>query len=195
MHWITLLSWLAYGLLHSLLASTRFNALLTAFLPGQKRYFRLVYNLLAIGLLVALGAFTLRQPSIFFFQPNWYTALLAFGCLAAGGAIGIAAFRHYSGAEFIGITHLKNREEPKPETLVTSGLNARVRHPLYSATVLLLTGICLLWPCENIVSAAAGLLLYLPMGIYWEELKLLKMYGDAYAQYQQQVKRLIPGIW
>jgi methanethiol S-methyltransferase len=191
MYWISFLCWLGFGLLHSLLASTRFQA----FLPQGKRYFRLAYNLFNLALFAALCFGLYQQPGANLWQSNNFTTGGSILCLLSGSLLAIAAFRNSDGAEFIGIRHLQNDAPTPPGTLVTTGLNAWVRHPLYSATMLLLIGICLCWPFKNIIFAAIGLTVYLPMGIYWEEIKLRNNYGEAYRRYQQQVKRLIPGIW
>ncbi|MEM6397138.1 MAG: hypothetical protein AAF741_12385 [Bacteroidota bacterium] len=36
---------------------------------------------------------------------------------------------------------------------------------------------------------------YIPIGIHLEERKLVIEFGEAYRKYQQEVKRLIPGVW
>ncbi len=38
-------------------------------------------------------------------------------------------------------------------------------------------------------------MVYLPFGIHFEEKKLRRQFGQAYLEYEKQVKRLIPGIW
>ena len=37
-----------------------------------------------------------------------------------------------------------------------------------------------------------ALLLYLPLGVYYEEKKLVAIYGDAYIDYQRNVPPILP---
>lgn len=77
--------------------------------------------------------------------------------------------------------------------LVTTGAYARVRHPMYSAALVLTVGQALL--VHNKVAGPAGLLGLAPM--LWlrigpEERLMRDAFGQAYADYCAQTPRLIP---
>ena len=61
--------------------------------------------------------------------------------------------------------------------------------------LLVVAGLWCIWPSADMTATAAAVLVYLPAGIYWEEKKLIRQFGDAYRNYSQRVKRLIPGVW
>ena len=104
----------------------------------------------------------------------------------------LAALAKYDLGRFSGITQLFTGERVSAvsnEPLQISGLNKRVRHPLYTGAFLLLWGGAInsfeLW------TAIWGSV-YLVIGTVFEERKLVSIYGDDYRRYQQQVPRYFP---
>ncbi|MEM1321813.1 MAG: Uma2 family endonuclease [Bacteroidota bacterium] len=162
----------AYFLLHSLLADRRIKTFLYRWLP--RRYYRLAYNAVALLLLWPLAQHFPARP---LFERSGWTLL-------PGGLVGLAgllilllALRHYRLAEFAGIDRLG--EVQPMAALNTSGLNAVVRHPLYLGLLLCFWGSWLCWPLEGLLALAVVTSLYLPLGIYLEERKLIEDFGEA----------------
>lgn len=117
--------------------------------------------------------------------------------MASGIVLIIAALSNYDLAEFSGTKQLDLQpgEEDRAGGLVISGFNGIVRHPLYFATILLLTGFLLRgFTLANLVFVAISLL-YLYIGAKLEEKKLEKIFGEEYRQYKKQVKMLIPFVF
>ncbi|MDE3211899.1 MAG: isoprenylcysteine carboxylmethyltransferase family protein, partial [Bacteroidota bacterium] len=83
----------------------------------------------------------------------------------------------------------------EPGKLQTGGLHRRVRHPLYSATLLLIWGFWLLVPEVNILETVGLLTLYIVVGIRFEERKLVRIYGEDYRDYRRKVPGLIPRLF
>ncbi len=80
--------------------------------------------------------------------------------------------------------------------LLTTGLFARVRHPIYLATLLLYVGMPLGF--GSLGALAIGLLIGVPAlwrRISIEERSLAEWFGEDFVQYQQRTKRLIPFVW
>ena len=82
--------------------------------------------------------------------------------------------------------------EDQKSPLITDGLFARVRHPIYALSILFV--VCTTIVVPNIPMLAVALLniglLTLKAGN--EERHLLKVHGDAYAAYLRQTGRFIP---
>lgn len=98
--------------------------------------------------------------------------------------------------EFLGIRPFKENKIGAAEAgLIQTGLYRYVRHPLYSGTVLLSTGIFLTLPIMALAIFLVCMAVYLPVGIYFEEKKLIADFGGEYLLYQKKVKKLIPGIY
>ncbi len=80
--------------------------------------------------------------------------------------------------------------------LVTEGLYARVRHPMYLALLVYSVGQALVLPNYLVGPSyfvTMALLVALRLGP--EERMMLEEFGDDYAAYQARTKRLVPGVW
>lgn len=82
----------------------------------------------------------------------------------------------------------------KPQTLVTSGLYAHIRHPIYLGFVLSFVGMELLLGSYLWVSF---LVLFIPlyMQAKKEEAMLEKQFGFIYRKYRGETKMVVPGIF
>jgi protein-S-isoprenylcysteine O-methyltransferase Ste14 len=178
---------LYYGL-HSLLAADVAKAAVRAVWPGGCRYYRLFYILFSILGLIFLLLLVLKNPGQLLVGPRPYSGSVF---LLAGVLLLAAAFRNYDVAEFLGLDAVSGAAH---SVLQTSGLNAWVRHPLYSGVLCLVPGFALAFPFEGVWVSLLALLLYLPIGIYLEERKLHNQFGAAYSAYKKRVKAVIPRI-
>jgi methanethiol S-methyltransferase len=76
--------------------------------------------------------------------------------------------------------------------LIQKGMYNRVRHPLYLGLTLVFLGYFLVAGTTGSLIHLACLILYLPFGIYFEERKLLALYGETYKKYKDQVPAFFP---
>ena len=190
--------WLSFGAVHSLLAAASGRAWLarrTGAL-GCKGADRLAYNLIALGhlaVVLALGHWLLTPlPPALAVHPAWPVRAVQFAALAGGAAILVAGGRSYDLARFSGLAQLRlgvAERDQAPEPLATAGWNARVRHPLYLGLLLLVWGGA--WSGFGLITAVC-ISAYLWVGIRFEERKLLRLYGPAYADYRARVPMLLP---
>ncbi len=191
--YLLLFGWLSYYALHSVLATVWLKARVAARWPRLARFYRLAYNAVALGLFVLLMRYQLQLPA----PPLWANhrlLLLAGYLLLLGGALlGLAALRGYNLAEFGGWGYLRQGGVPVSTELSTHGLNARMRHPLYSGLLLVLAGYVLVAPTLPRLIFAGCSVLYVLVGARLEEQKLLAHFGAAYARYRRQVPMLLPG--
>ena len=82
----------------------------------------------------------------------------------------------------------------KPEhRLVTTGPYAIVRHPMYTALVLLGVGLGVAY--DSVLTVALALLYLVPFALhtYIEEQIFVQHFGDAWRDYAARVPRLVPG--
>lgn len=80
------------------------------------------------------------------------------------------------------------------DTLVRSGLYARVRHPIYAGMILVFIGIALARSTSEVVLACALGIAALIAQARLEELDLVRRL-PAYRDYMRQVPRFIPRLW
>ena len=182
----------AWGILHSLLASLASKEFFGKTLgAGFMRLYRLGYNVFSVlSLLPVLWLmWVLSDQPLYSVPAPWKYLMLA--------GQGIAAFLLLYGVlqtdtlSFIGLRQLAD-PELKSGMLVTSGLYRFVRHPLYSA------GLLFLWLTPaltiNQLNVYLSATLYIFVGAYFEERKLLREYGAAYAEYKSVTPMILPGL-
>jgi methanethiol S-methyltransferase len=190
--WWILLAWAVYGALHSLLASASAKALAERRLgQGVTRYYRLLYNIVVTLTLLPLLALVVLSPDLEISRITF--PWLALTLLIEGvSGLGILAGLLQTGVmRFLGLAQITGSPDfGGPSKLEISGLYRYVRHPLY------LFGLLIIWFLPlmtwNILAFNLGATLYILIGIQFEERKLLKEFGQAYADYQQHVPMLIP---
>ncbi|MEZ5988881.1 MAG: protein-S-isoprenylcysteine O-methyltransferase [Planctomycetota bacterium] len=87
-------------------------------------------------------------------------------------------------------------EVHEEHALVTHGVYARLRHPMYLALLLYALGLALMvpnWVAGPSYLVAVVLLVCLRLGP--EERMMREEFGAAYEAYVERTKRLLPGIW
>jgi methanethiol S-methyltransferase len=190
--------WLAWCIFHSLLIAPSMTRRLRR-LPGTvSRYFRLGYNITALGTLLPLVIYTfsLQDDSVFAWQGGW--AVPRFCLLGISFGVFYGGARRYDMGYFLGLKQISSR---KNHTLLTEGaafardgIFAVIRHPWYLASLILLWSALPVYHVSTTL-AAAILSLYLVVGTILEERKLVAEFGDNYRAYQRGVSMLIPWKW
>lgn len=187
---VLLLSWSLYFFLHSWLAAVGpKNWFRKKFHNVPFRYYRVGYNLISGIGLVLLLVFQFIATSKQLFIPSAITTTLGVVLLCAGILIMLIAGINYDLKSFFGLI------EERKDTLKLNRLNRFVRHPLYSGTTLFFLSICIIWPYYKNLLLLIIYILYIHIGMFYEEKKLVQQYGDDYLQYRSKVKKIIPGIW
>ena len=181
-----------WGLLHSILASHAAKDAIRR-ITGPiafNRLYRFSYNFFALAsffpILIMLQVYPDRP--LYTIPSPWIYLTVVLQGLAT--VIAIATLVQTDPFEFLGLKQLTETFESKPPVLVTDGWYARVRHPLY------VTAFVLVWLTSemtvNRLALYIVLTLYLWIGAYFEERKLLKDFGQAYADYKVRVPMFLP---
>lgn len=114
----------------------------------------------------------------------------------AGAALACAGIALTSVAQFQMGSAWRIGVDPGERTeLVSHGLFALARNPIYTATVCAFAGVALLAP--NPVTLAGAVLLVVALELHTrlvEEPHLLRTHGHAYALYARRVGRFVPGV-
>jgi protein-S-isoprenylcysteine O-methyltransferase Ste14 len=192
--WIILLVVALYGGVHSWLASLALKAWAKRqYGELARRIYRIAYNIFAVLSLLPVLALPALLPDGRLYSVPMPWALLLMGIqLLSVAVVGVGLLQ--TGVwSFLGLKQLAGRREVGEEDqLVLTGLYRWVRHPLYTA------GLVFLWVTpimtRNLLSLYAGLSAYLAIGAIIEERKLLAIFGEAYARYQDQTPMLVPRL-
>ena len=186
-----LFSLLLWGVVHSLLASLTFKALLADTVgKSMMRGYRLFYNAFSFLTFLPILYLVRTLPDAPLYSvpaPISYVMLVGQGL---GLILLIVGVLQTDTLSFIGLSQLFTEE--KSSALVTKGLYRLVRHPLYTA------GLMILWlsPTVSVNSFTLyiGATVYILVGAYFEERKLLREFGAAYAEYKSKTPMLIPWL-
>lgn len=189
MFWL-ILSIVLWGVVHSLTASLAFKNFLRRVLgAGFMKFYRLLYNIFSVISIVPILYLMLVLPDKDLYQvpAPWRYLMLAGQGLSA--FLLLVSLLQADVLAFAGLRQLVEKEQPGK--LVVSGVYRYVRHPLYTF------GLLILWlsPSVSLNSFVVYLAftLYILAGIYFEERKLLREFGQAYADYKASTPMLIPG--
>jgi len=187
---------IAWCFLHSSMISISVTEYLKRSLGPKFRYYRLFFNVVSALTLVpvVLFAHSVRTQPIF----SWdgYLRIVQVLLLGTSGLLFFLGARHYDARQFLGIKQIRKGTSNKAITdsgkLDTSGVLGMVRHPWYSASMLLI------WAGQMDVSTIIVniiLTAYLIIGTFLEERKLVREYGEEYRAYQKRVSMFIPLSW
>lgn len=129
--------------------------------------------------LFALPEFARIAP---YFQLRW----LAAACAVASLLLTIRCWKRM-GKDWRMDVSEKNRS-----TLITDGLFARVRHPIYALSILLMLCSAVILPAPPMLAIAAIHVTLMAIKARNEERHLLTLHGEAYARYVARTGRFVP---
>ncbi len=194
-YFILTLIWGLYFSLHSVLASSRVKKYFKKRFPTVFPFYRIVYNLIAIFLLVPIYFFQQGILPIKLFNTGELVRVFGAVVMLGGMIFGAMAFHNYSTREFVGLDFQCEYVGKKKGKLNVSGLNKYVRHPLYFATLLIVWGYFLTRPTLMVLVIDTVISVYLVVGTKLEEKKLIAEFGDQYLRYKKKVPMLIPFLF
>ncbi|MBI5523612.1 MAG: hypothetical protein HY910_13365 [Desulfarculus sp.] len=188
---VVALLWAAWGALHSLLVQENVRARLQALTHLPPSAYRLFYSIFAM--------FSILPPLLFTYALGgfrswpWAWPWWPPQVLLAGGAMALILWAEWvmvlAGVDNFGLRQAMSHHED-PLVLVRRGPYARLRHPMYLATLVLLWTRALTPP--DLV-ASLVLTVYMALGTWHEERKLRRQMGQAYYDYAKRVP-IIPGL-
>lgn len=193
MYMILVILWAIFYASHTLLATLKIKRKIQGFMGKGYKWYRLVYSLISMGFIFFIFLYAGSIHKLMIFPQN--ATLLYFGYLTAGlGTIIIVrSLKHFSGAKFIGLIPHDDLKE-KAEELTTKGIYKFIRHPIYTGLIGIFIGYFLFNPTLAAMIHLFALIAYLPFGIFYEEKKLIEVYGKAYIDYKKLVPALFPKI-
>ncbi len=162
--------WVLYFFLHSAMAG---------------RVNRIVYVLISTVGLLALLFYNGSIHSLKFFVSEGPIRYLSLVLTTFGVMIIQSSFRQYNFKGFIGLSN-ENKQ------LKTDGILQYVRHPIQAGIILVVLGFFFFIPNLPTLISCACIFIYIPIGIYFEEKKLVASYGDQYIEYRKKVPAIIP---
>jgi methanethiol S-methyltransferase len=186
---LTILLWVFYYFIHSLLANKKVKLLLIEKFHSSVNIYRLVYSIISILGLISIFYFLSSTKSDILLEKTQTLKFISLALSTWGVIIIKLAFKNYSIRQFLGLSKTSDQS-----TLLELGIFRYVRHPIYSGTILLFLGFWLFIPNVLNLATVLCMFLYLPLGIRMEEDKLIGEFGVSYQTYKEKVPALFPDL-
>ncbi len=189
MFWL-ILAIVLWGIVHSLLASVGVKDFMCRALGnGFMKFYRLLYNLFAVVSIAPALYLMISLPNKTLYRVPAPWSYLMFAGQGISVLFLLIAALQTDVLAFVGLRQLFEQER---SDLVKDGLYRVVRHPLYTFSLLILW----LSPSMSMNSfvVCLALTVYILIGIIFEERKLLREFGQEYANYRSATPMLIPGV-
>ena len=191
---LLVLAFTVWGALHSLTASAVVKQRFAQWLGDAwvNRWYRLAYNLFAAITFLPILYITATAPSSGVTVLGGWFGRLALGIQLLMVVLMVLAVRQTGLMRFIGFAPQNdgNKDDSTEAAFITDGLYGIVRHPIYT------TSLIALWFSRTWTDASylfvVLVTLYILIGIQFEERRLLREFGQVYADYQKRVPMLIP---
>lgn len=195
---VLIVAWCAWCLLHSAMISLAVIDYLKEKLGGNYKFYRLIYNLFALVTLIPLILYESTLRSLAIFRWDGLFLILRLILLGTAGGLFLAGVLKFDMLHFWGIRQIQSGNSysalSKNNDIDTSGILSIIRHPWYSATILLVwAGSAELYVSSFLVNGI--LTVYIFIGTVLEERKLIVEYGDTYRDYRKKVSMLFPYKW
>ena len=191
--------WCFFGFVHSIMISHFFKEILIKFTGKafETYFYRIIYNLVSLVIYLSIVYFV-KNSTETFLLPHPLIYIFAIISLT-GFLIAVIAFFQTDVLEFLGIKQAwrfftKGKEESKEifgyDKLVVNGMFRFVRHPMYfgvSLAFLFNPSISTLTLTDRICAVS-----YLIIGSFFEEKRMLMVFGARYKLYKENVPRFLP---
>jgi protein-S-isoprenylcysteine O-methyltransferase Ste14 len=188
-HVILILLWIEFSIFHSVFATEKFKSFMHGLMKGKYKYYRILYSAFAFINVSFIVAYHFAINTVLLWKTSLSEIIIACTCMAIGGFMmmyfAIKFFFELSGADIF-------LQTKKSQTLIITSLYKFVRHPLYTATLLFIWSIFFWKPSLSNLISCICITIYTIIGIYFEEKKLIKDFGDSYIQYRNKTPMLIP---
>jgi protein-S-isoprenylcysteine O-methyltransferase Ste14 len=188
-----------FAVSHSILASHKLKTKLTAVLGEKIAFYRLFYNIFSTLFFLAIYYFLPKPDFLIYDLPYPFDFAIVFLQIIAGIFL-IWTAKLINLKEFVGISQVIRfyKKEYNLDDL-DEKLELRIegpfkisRHPIYLFSTLFL----ILRPMMDFfyLIFLLNLIFYFYIGSYYEEMKLLTIFGSDYEEYQKNVPKIFPKI-
>ncbi len=185
---IIILASMVFGIQHSGVSSLRVkHAVIDRW--GKEAYSRLFTYSSILTFLLAFLSMNFWDWLYFIINPSSvYLPMFVLGLVI----IAMGALIAQRASKVISVSEVADMRSDRSPELIKSGIYARIRHPLYLATVFVFLGLLLLYPFTSVIVFSLSMIIYTLVGAYLEERKLLAYYGSSYQEYKKEAGFIVP---
>ena len=183
--------WVLWCFLHSYLITTRTTVWFNKLLGGKSAYYRISYNLFSLITFLPLFYWqrTISGPIVIPLSP--YLMIFKYIAMVFSVIVIAGSFVSFDIWEFFGTRQTQKKE--KGQVIHKHGFYGVVRHPMYLGTFVFFTASMTDAPLPQFLGYLI-LAIYVIIGTFREDRRLLRELGDIYREYQKEVPMILPGI-
>lgn len=181
-----------FGVQHSVMARPAFKRMLTAILPASME--RSTYVLATAVVTITLVAFWQPMAGSLWHVENEMGRLVLTICFYVGWMVTFLATYMLNHFHLFGLQQTFKSQDPDAGTkeFKTPMFYKLVRHPIQTGVVIAMLATPDMTTGRAVL--AFGMLVYIFIGLYYEERDLIAEFGDTYRDYKKRVPGLIPFI-
>jgi methanethiol S-methyltransferase len=187
---ILFLSWAVFYFSHSYLASLKIKRNIHRLMDKQYKWYRFFYSTISFLMFLGIFLYAATIPPELLFAPGGSLEYFALMLSGIGTIILIKSFKYFGAIHFIGLPPFDDLHEE--QQLIIKGIHKHLRHPIYLGLIFIFLGYFLFLPTIASLIHLTALVIYIPIGIYFEEKKLITIFGQAYLDYKEEVPAIIP---
>ncbi|WP_153797768.1 methyltransferase family protein [Foetidibacter luteolus] len=180
-HLILAVLWIAYAFFHSFFAAEAVKQRMMKAMGRSYKYYRFYYAVFAFVTLIAVVMYHagINNSPLFWNAAAWQKVVAVVAGVAGAIIMSVCARVYFS--EMTGLDAFSNKTHTIG--LVKTGLHKYMRHPLYAGTLLVIWALFLWKPSlKNLISCGINTL-YVVIGGWLEEKKLVARFGNSYRSY------------
>ena len=190
--------WILWCVIHSFLISLSVTNFLEHKTGEYFKFYRLFFNLISLVTLIPVLLYSHHIKGQLIFTWEGYLIIIQFILFMIAFVLFLTGARKYDMMQFLGIRQIRSGRSHAPLTesgkIDMTGVLGVTRHPWYVGSIIFIwvfnKNIYLSTLIINLV-----LTVYLIVGTYLEESKLLTLCGERYKNYQKKVSMMIPFKW
>ncbi len=190
-----ILAWSVFAAFHSLTVSDGYERFARRVMGGKAfgASHRLLFTAYTAIVFALLVLYLRSVPDAPLFRVEGWPRLFCRAVQLCGAAF--LLWTPWDLAEFVGLRQWQRRREPDPppgrnDRLFTGKAYGIVRHPLYLGISAILAANPV--QSRNTLASSVMAILYLYVGTFLEERRLVRKFGDEYRDYQRRVPRFLP---
>jgi len=193
---IIIFLFIVFGYVHSLLAYEKVKLQFKKKFGELIAFYRILYNIFSVISLYIIYELSPKPHIIIYDLQNPFDLIILIPqFLSLAGVLWV--FRYICAREFLGLDQIKRFFEKRYTTELDEEFTLRIegpyrfsRHPVYffSITFLLFRPVMDLFYLTFFVCTV----IYFYIGSYYEERKLVRQFGEVYANYRKEVPRIFP---
>lgn len=179
-----------FALQHTLMARPGFKVIWTKLIPPAIE--RSTYVLFTSIALLALVMLWQPIPDIVWQMDDGFLYTLVSAIYWFGWVISFAATQMIDGAHLMGLKQAFNADRPSSaaKSFVTPALYKLVRHPIQTGIIIAMVATPEMTVGRAVL--AISMILYIAIGLYFEERDLVSEFGEQYRDYRTKVAALFP---